>query len=63
MIWLAIMFFCTSEHDCKFAYYEAIAPMECEKKLADMLAIAITERLPVRVGTCIPIKGGRVSDG
>ena len=60
MIWLAIMFFCNTEQDCKFAYYEAITPMECEKKLGDMMAIAKSQRVPLHFGSCIVVKGNKV---
>ena len=60
MIWLAILFFCTSDQDCRFAYYEAVSPMECEKKLSEMQGFAVANRLPVHVGTCIAIKGNKV---
>lgn len=60
MIWLAVLFFCASEQDCKFAYYEAITPLECEKKLADMQALAKSHAIPVHIGTCIPIRGNKV---
>lgn len=63
MIWLAILFFCNSEQDCKFAYYEAITPMECEKKLADMNALAVAHKVPLYYGSCIAIKGNRVKHG
>ena len=54
------MFFCNTEQDCKFAYYEAITPMECEKKLGDMMAIAKSQRVPLHFGSCIVIKGNKV---
>ena len=63
MIWLAILFFCSSEQDCKFAYYEAISPMECENKLANMQAVAIAHQLPFHAGTCVVIKGNRIKNG
>lgn len=60
MIWLAVLFFCSTEQDCKFAYYEALTPMECEKKLADIQAAAKKHGIPVHAGTCIPVKGNKV---
>lgn len=60
MTWLAILFFCLSEQDCRFAYYEAVTPMECEKKLADMQLVAVAQKIPVQAGTCIMVKGRKV---
>lgn len=63
MIWLVILLFCETERDCRFAYYEAISVMECEKKLADLQAVVVAHRLPFHVGTCVPIKGNRIKNG
>jgi len=63
MIWLVILFFCETEHDCKFAYFEAISVMQCEKKLADLKAVVVSNRIPFHAGTCVPIAGHRLKNG
>lgn len=57
MIWLAVLLFCNSAEDCKFAYKETTSPMACENKLAEWIRLSEKHQVPFAQATCIPIKG------
>ena len=57
MTWLAVVFFCVAEDDCRFWYKETLRPMECEKVLAQAVKVMDKAGVPVVYGTCIAIKG------
>lgn len=57
MVWLAVIFFCVSEDDCRFWYKETLRPLECEKALADATRVMNLQQIPVVYGNCLIIKG------
>ena len=57
MTWIAVVFFCLAEDDCKFWFKETARPMECEKTLADAANMMDTAGVPFFYGTCLAAKG------
>jgi|APGre2960657373_1045057.scaffolds.fasta_scaffold922122_1 hypothetical protein len=57
MTWIAIVFFCAAENDCKFWFAETTRPLECEKSLIQAMKVLDEAKVPVMYGTCIVTKG------
>jgi hypothetical protein len=57
MTWLAVIFFCLAEDDCKFWFKETARPIECEQTLAKAMRVMEQANVPVFYGTCLATKG------